>query len=590
MTNWRGGTDPSSLSSSSVEIELKDYSPSAMSQQYPLLSTLRDDTTTTSAVTNTVPSTANGGSSSSLDRNSIGKAPNQTNKSTSERVKFTVSYQNQQRTVILGGNFSDSKKIEKLIRNAFPDLKNDNRLKSKELCLFVDGHVLYYPIDTIEIDEIKEAKSIEVRVLDSMSEKSSDSEEILGILAGSSSNVDTTGQSPGMGHLLTNVSVSNSLVNNSTTPTTIASSTHLYGRTTSKNSSIHSNNNNLNNNNSSSVDIFFHHAHPHQHSSHNHAQYPVTNDRDTINSLNNSSMMGHGQHMDFSMMSPIHLQQTTHPAMRIDTGIHENGNDLGGDHIMNDMGSYDHRGSSGPNNVSTVGHSSFIPSNNSNIDVISGTHSSPSFMMFAAQEGNHSQNNQQVLQGVPNSDNYNDGTENMAETIPPSQGDSEANSVVDGRKRNRGQPRRKTYHKEEKLLIMWMKDHHISVEQIIQMTTVSKSNIDKWCAAKMRKQILEKYSQENPNCVISTALYLAGKLHFYHDISQPSLVAILDKLHELQPEQLNIVIPIMLLERYDLHYPVKTRTIGMLATAQIMVDQNSDSEDEIEELQGKIIN
>jgi hypothetical protein len=302
--------------------------------------------------------------------------------------------------------------------------------------------------------------------------------------------------------------------------------------------------------------------------------------QDEMGSHSTTNMMGN-HHMDFHMMSPMHVQQTSHSlnAGEIDGDSHDHNDHL---HMNNNEMArlaFEHH-------CTATGN--YITSNGNNLEsLVAAAHpSSSSFMMFTSREN---QMQQPVAPVVCVDNNHlHELSEAVGDgTAPPSQGDSEATSVVDGRKRNRGQPRRKTYHKEEKLLIMWMKDHHISVEQIIQLTTVSKSNIDKWCAAKMRRQILEKYSQENVNCIISTAVFSAGKLHFYHEISQPSLVAILDKLHELQPEQLNIVIPIMLLERYDLHYPVKTRTIGMLASTQIMVDQNSDSEDELEDDLGK---
>lgn len=63
---------------------------------------------------------------------------------------------------------------------------------------------------------------------------------------------------------------------------------------------------------------------------------------------------------------------------------------------------------------------------------------------------------------------------------------SNGTSKEDKRKFNRGLDVRRSYLKEEKMLVMYLKDCGRSAEDIAQLTSVSKSNVEKWCSDKVR--------------------------------------------------------------------------------------------------------
>ena len=64
----------------------------------------------------------------------------------------------------------------------------------------------------------------------------------------------------------------------------------------------------------------------------------------------------------------------------------------------------------------------------------------------------------------------------------------------DGRKRNKGSPRRKTYSDELKKRTMVLKDGGLSTEHISHIIDTAKSNIEKWCSKKVRRYFLKCFT------------------------------------------------------------------------------------------------
>eukprot|EP01039_Chlorochromonas_danica_P008017 gene8017-8843_t len=110
-------------------------------------------------------------------------------------------------------------------------------------------------------------------------------------------------------------------------------------------------------------------------------------------------------------------------------------------------------------------------------------------------------------------------------------------SKEDKRKFNRGLDVRRSYLKEEKMLVMYLKDCGRSAEDIAQLTSVSKSNVEKWCSDKTREAILAKYRAQCQDSVFLAAfssLSSPSSLHFNVSAApQQSLLAaqyLLEKL------------------------------------------------------------
>lgn len=124
----------------------------------------------------------------------------------------------------------------------------------------------------------------------------------------------------------------------------------------------------------------------------------------------------------------------------------------------------------------------------------------------------------------------------------------EQDSKEDRRKNNRGLDHRRSYLKEEKVLVMWLKDAGKSADEISLMTSVSKSNIEKWCSDKTREKILVKFSG-TPSSVAASTSNNAGEtlsaylndtgLHFNDKdpaAMQGALLVLLDRLAVLSTE------------------------------------------------------
>lgn len=126
------------------------------------------------------------------------------------------------------------------------------------------------------------------------------------------------------------------------------------------------------------------------------------------------------------------------------------------------------------------------------------------------------------------------------------------NRVTDGRKKNRGSDSRRSYLKEEKVLIMWLRDAGKSAEEVSAMTSVSKSNIEKWCNDRMRETILSKFpppksssvgQRNNGKRVLRSYLNSSGLRFDYRDrvAMQGALQVLLTHLEGLTSE-LNILL------------------------------------------------
>lgn len=91
---------------------------------------------------------------------------------------------------------------------------------------------------------------------------------------------------------------------------------------------------------------------------------------------------------------------------------------------------------------------------------------------------------------------------------------SDSNARDDKRKNNRGLDHRRSYLKEEKIVVMWLKDAGRSADEIANLTAVSKSNIEKWCSDKARATILTKYRVMPHHEAIDKALRSDNQVHF----------------------------------------------------------------------------
>eukprot|EP01033_Poteriospumella_lacustris_P009671 gene9671-6921_t len=120
-------------------------------------------------------------------------------------------------------------------------------------------------------------------------------------------------------------------------------------------------------------------------------------------------------------------------------------------------------------------------------------------------------------------------------------------SREDRRKNNRGLDHRRSYLKEEKILVMWLKDCGRSADEIAQLTRVSKSNVEKWCSDKTRDKILAKYRHTSAGSgagdVLASSLDANG-LHFLATdkfAMQSALLFLLDRLRTLSSESHMVV-------------------------------------------------
>jgi hypothetical protein len=127
---------------------------------------------------------------------------------------------------------------------------------------------------------------------------------------------------------------------------------------------------------------------------------------------------------------------------------------------------------------------------------------------------------------------------------------------ADRRKNNRGLDHRRSYLKEEKILVMWLKDCGKSADEIAQFTQVSKSNVEKWCSDKTREKILAKIRSTGSGSgdVLGSTLDAAG-LHFLQSnrvAMQSSLLFLLDRLKTLASESSMVIDEDMLFAAADL--------------------------------------
>lgn len=151
----------------------------------------------------------------------------------------------------------------------------------------------------------------------------------------------------------------------------------------------------------------------------------------------------------------------------------------------------------------------------------------------------------------------------------------------DKRKHNKGLAQRRSYLKEEKMLVMFLKDSGRSAEDISQLTGVSKSNVEKWCADRTRATIIDKYRATCADEAFVSAFAQpltdtpsALGLHFSLANGRRAASYLLDKLRQFSHAS-----PLLAVEGAILGHSLRIPGEGMEVEPQPRKRSRSDDED-----------